>query len=1039
MYAGYTDEPMILRSIVVYGVLHKPSTVKFNGKAISQFTYDNLHYDPGFLDYDPNLPQYDLGFLSYDPNLPQYDLGFLDYDSNLPQYDLGFLEYDPNLLQYDPGFLDYDPNLPQYDLGFLDYDPNLPQYDLSFLDYDQNFPQYESFFFYYVPNLPPYDPGFLDYDPNFHQNDSGFFAYDLNLPQYDPGFLDYDPNLPPYDPGCFGYDSNFTQYNPRFLNDQNLPHYAPSFLGHDPNLPQYDPCFLDYDPIYHSMIQSSLTMIQIYLPMIQESLTIIQESLTIIQICLALHQVSLTLIQINLGEHRGPMLYNVNWTKFTMWNKDNPPHEKANLYGSHPFYLVMENDGKSHGVFLLNSNAMDVILQPAPAITWRTIGGIIDLYVFMGPTPGEVIQQYTEVIGHSFMPPYWSFGFHLCRWGYKTANETLDVVEKNRQAGIPQDVQWNDIDYMGNKKDFTYSTEFGDMPAMVNTLHNKGMHYIMIMDPGISNKSPGNYGPYDLGIKMDIFIKDSQGKPLIGKVWPGDVVFPDFTNNRSFDYWTQFVKSFHDKVQFDGMWIDMNEISNFVAGSINSCPKNSIEDPPYVPDVAGGSLKFSTICATSQQNLSISYNVHNLYGLTETQATYTALKTVRNKRPFIISRSTYAGQGYYGGHWSGDNFATYHDMAMSIPELLNFNMFGISMIGADICGFQLDTTEELCQRWYQLGAFYPFSRSHNSVGLKPQDPASFSQDLIDSTKTAYMIRYSLLPYLYTLFHKSHMMGETVARPLFFEFPQDKNTYSIDSQFLWGSSLMISPALQKGTTSIGAYFPSGVWYDWYTGGAIRSNGSVVKLAAPANKINLHVRGGSILTLQDPDLTTTLRYDKTLRTKRKKKKKVISSGNEGDTIERRGYHRSDLFWNEGDTINTHTMGKFNMIRFLTSKNTVMNNVMYAGYTDEPMILRSIVVYGVLHKPSTVKFNGVAISQFTYDDNLHVLKAQGIAANILKTFTFQWSFLDYDPNYLSNSGFLDYDPNLPQYAPGFLDCDPNYLSMIQASSTVSKLTSV
>ncbi|XP_076075662.1 lysosomal alpha-glucosidase-like [Mytilus galloprovincialis] len=673
-----------------------------------------------------------------------------------------------------------------------------------------------------------------------------------------------------------------------------------------------------------------------------------------------------------LGEHRGPLLHNVNWTRYTMWNKDNPPHEKANLYGSHPFYLVMENDGKSHGVFLLNSNAMDVILQPAPAITWRTIGGIIDLYVFMGPTPGEVIQQYTEVIGHSFMPPYWSLGFHLCRWGYKTANETLAVVEKNRQAAIPQDVQWNDIDYMDSKKDFTYSTEFGDMPAMVNTLHSKGMHYIMIMDPGISNKSPGNYGPYDLGIKLDIFIKDSQGKPLIGKVWPGDVVFPDFTNNRSFDYWTQLVKSFHDKVQFDGMWIDMNEISNFVAGSINSCPKNSIEDPPYVPDVAGGSLRFSTICATSQQNLSISYNVHNLYGLTETQATYTALKTVRNKRPFIISRSTYAGQGYYGGHWSGDNFATYHDMAMSIPELLNFNMFGISMIGADICGFQLDTTEELCQRWYQLGAFYPFSRSHNSVGLKPQDPASFSQDLIDSTKTAYMIRYSLLPYLYTLFHKSHMMGETVARPLFFEFPQDKNTYSIDSQFLWGSSLMISPALQKGTTSIGAYFPSGVWYDWYTGGAIRSNGSVVKLAAPANKINLHVRGGSILTLQDPDLTTTL--------SRKNKFSLVVSLDVNGTAE------GDLFWDDGDTIDTHTMGKFNMIRFLTSKNTVTNNVMYAGYTDEPMILRSIVVYGVLHKPSTVKFNGKAVSQFTYD-NLHVLRAQGIAANMLKTFTFQW----------------------------------------------------
>lgn len=672
-----------------------------------------------------------------------------------------------------------------------------------------------------------------------------------------------------------------------------------------------------------------------------------------------------------LGEHRGPLLHSVNWTRFTMWNKDQPPRENTNLYGTHPFYLMMENDGKSHGVFLLNSNAMDVILQPAPAITWRTIGGIIDLYVFMGPSPSEVVQQYTEVIGHTFMPPYWSLGFHLCRWGFKTANETLEISQKVRNAGIPQDVQWNDIDYMDNKRDFTYSTDFGDMPGLVNQIHSAGLHYIMIVDPGISNQSPGNYYPYDLGIKMDIFIKDNQGKPLVGKVWPGDVTFPDFTNSKSFDYWTELVKKFHDQVQFDGIWIDMNEISNFVSGSVNSCPTNSVENPPYIPDIAGDSLRFSTVCATAQQSASISYNVHNLYGMTETAATYMALNTTRQKRPFVISRSTYAGQGQYGGHWSGDNFATYYDMAISIPEILNFNMFGISMIGADICGFALDTTEDLCQRWYELGAFYPFSRSHNTLGARPQDPTAFGPDLIESTRTAYNIRYTLLPYLYTLFHKSHMMGETVARPLFFEFPLDKTTYSIDGQFLWGSSLLISPALTKGATSVNAYFPAGIWYDWYTGVSINSTGFMMTLDAPAKKINLHTRGGSILPLQDPDLTTTV--------SRKKNFSLLVSLDVSQNA------NGDLFWDDGDTVDTHRLGKFNMINFTASKNSVSSTVMSAGYTDEPMILGGIIVNGLDTKPSSVKMNGM-VESFTFDNN-KVLRVQPLSTDMLKPFTLEW----------------------------------------------------
>ncbi|XP_041362800.1 lysosomal alpha-glucosidase-like [Gigantopelta aegis] len=677
-----------------------------------------------------------------------------------------------------------------------------------------------------------------------------------------------------------------------------------------------------------------------------------------------------------LGEHRDSLMHSVNWTRFTLWNKDMPPTEKSNLYGSHPFYLMMEDDGNSHGVLLLNSNAMDVILQPVPAITWRTIGGVLDFYIFLGPGPADVVQQYTEVVGRSFMPPYWSLGFHLCRWGYRTAMGTLDVVNKVRNAGIPQDTQWNDIDYMDNHLDFTTSPQFGDQAVLVNVLHARGMHYMIIVDPGISNtQKAGSYHPYDLGMKLGIFINDSNNNPLVGVVWPGKTVFPDFTSLAAQEYWTIVVKNFHNQVAVDGLWIDMNEVSNFVDGSVNGCPHDNIENPPYLPAVQGGSLRYRTICVSARQKWSISYNVHNLYGLTETNASYQALKAARpGKRPFVISRSTFSGQGHYGGHWTGDNDATFYDMYKSISEILRMNMFGISMIGADICGFRDNTTEELCERWHQLGAFYPFSRNHNDRSRRAQDPASLGPAVAASTRKVYLTRYSLLPYLYTLVHKSHMMGFTVVRPLFFEFPMDKQTYRVDRQFIWGSALLISPVLEKGVLEVEAYFPAkSSWYDFYSGRKITDHGGVVRLDAPLDVINLSLRAGYILPMQKPALTTT--------DARKNNFWLLVA------LNATGGAEGDLFWDDGDTIDSHAKGLFNMLKFHTSQKMVSIDQKHIGLKDERMVLSNVTVFGLDTQPNKVTINGKETS-FTFNTGNKVLYVVEFNAKMLQPFKLVWS---------------------------------------------------
>jgi lysosomal alpha-glucosidase len=190
-----------------------------------------------------------------------------------------------------------------------------------------------------------------------------------------------------------------------------------------------------------------------------------------------------------------------------------------------------------------------------------------------------------------------------------------------------------------------------------------------------------------------------------------------------------------------------------------------------------------------------------MYGHFEAFATHFALHSINyNKRPFILTRSSFAGTGQFSAHWSGDNRAFWDDLYYSIPNMLNFNMFGVSQVGSDICGFSGDTTEELCIRWMQLGSFYPFMRNHNDDISEDQDPAAFSLFAQEAMKKTLKIRYTLLPYLYTLFFKSNAYGETVVRPLFFEFTSDLSTHFVDKQFMFGPAFLISPVLEQVTWS-----------------------------------------------------------------------------------------------------------------------------------------------------------------------------------------------------------------------------------------------
>lgn len=686
-------------------------------------------------------------------------------------------------------------------------------------------------------------------------------------------------------------------------------------------------------------------------------------------------------------------------TTYTMWARDQPSADfNSNLYGAHPFYLQVK-DGKAHGVFLLNSNGLDVSLG-SDTVTFKAIGGVIDLYVFVGSTPQAVVQQYTSVIGRPAMMPYWSLGFHNCKYGYKSIWEVEDVVAKYAEAGIPLDTQWVDIDYMDAYKDFTLDPNNypqSEVKQFVDNLHAAGQSFVPIIDPGIMVES--GYKGYEDGVAADLFIKDIAGGYYLGQVWPGPTYFPDFFHPAAQNYWTEQLRSFHDMVPVDGIWIDMNEVSNFcnVDGRGQVCynpgncpgesqttcclvcstvdPNNRYDFPPYNIGNGFGALSVKTIAVSATHYGNVTeYDAHNLYGLTEAIATAESMTTIRGKRPFVLSRSSFASSGVHTAHWTGDNAASWNDLKASIVTMINFNMFGMPMVGADICGFLGDTTEELCARWIEVGAFYPFSRNHNTLGAAPQELYLWDS-VTEASKNALGMRYKLLPYLYTLFHKANRNGDTVARALWMNFPSDATTLDINSQFMLGDSILVSPVLDQGSTNVHAYFPQSLWYSFsdFTKIDADQGGLWLDLYTPLTSVNVHIKGKTIVPLQQGGMTTT-DARKTPFTL------VVALCSCGGAF-------GDLFLDDGEQVE---LNQYTYIKYAATVNSVTGTVEHNNYSGASSVkLDTVHVLGLTTGATSASVNGAPLSadQFSFDSAKGVLTFTGVDVPMSETFTLEW----------------------------------------------------
>lgn len=529
------------------------------------------------------------------------------------------------------------------------------------------------------------------------------------------------------------------------------------------------------------------------------------------------------------GERTGPL--EKTGRAMTNWTTD---PALGHGPGTDPMYIAIPvymaaRPGLAYSVYFNNTwrSGFD-LSQPGQITTWAQ-GGELDFYVAYGPTPAEALQAMSGVLGRMPMPPRWALGYHQSRWSYMSADEVRQVAGEMRARGLPLDAVHLDIDYMDGYRDFTVNPRtFPDLPGLVRELGDQNIRVVPIIDAGV--KADLDYFVYREGLERGYFVQDAHGQPVHGFVWPDDSVWCDHTRAEVRAWWGDCHRGLAE-AGVAGIWNDMNEPAVFElpfsqgGGKVGTLPLDARQGGPDEPAAHA--------------------EVHNLTGHLLSRASYEGMRRLMNgRRPFLLTRSAFAGIQRWSACWMGDNDAWWEHLQMSLPQLMNMGLSGVPFVGVDIGGFGHNATPELFARWIELGALYPFCRGHSAMGTIRQEPYAFGPDVEAIARRYLHLRYRLMPYLYTLFWQAHETGAPVFRPLLYEFPDDPALAHLDDQVMLGAGLMAAPVVQPGRTTRAVYFPAGEWVDWWSGERIV--GPAHRLVqAPLDVLPLFARAGMVI--------------------------------------------------------------------------------------------------------------------------------------------------------------------------------------------------
>lgn len=526
---------------------------------------------------------------------------------------------------------------------------------------------------------------------------------------------------------------------------------------------------------------------------------------------------------IGLGEKTGNLDRRGNG--YTNWNTDVYGYSVAQdpLYSTIPFYIGIHH-GLQYAIFFDNSFQSDFNFGASNNrfASFGARGGEMNYYFISNSSVAGIIRSYTDLTGRMKLPPLWSLGYQQNRYSYYPETEVMRIAQTLREKKIPADGITLDIHYMDAYKLFTWNKErFPDPAGMIGRLDKMGFKTTLIVDPGI--KVEKNYAAYESGLKEGIFLKYADGQPYTGEVWPGWCHFPDFTSTRGRNWWKQQVTTYTG-IGVAGIWNDMNEIATW------------------------GQKMPSNVLFNYDEHPTTHLKAHNVFGLQMARASYEGTREALQKRPFILTRSGYAGLQRYSALWTGDNRAEDDHMLAGVRLLSSLGLSGVPFTGMDIGGFTGNPSVNLYTRWMQLGAFVPYFRNHAALNTKAAEPWAFGEDVLEIVRRYVNLRYRLLPYLYASFYESTQNGLPVVRSLAIDYTSDNSIYKPEyqNQFLFGQSFMVIP--QPGDAKFSKiYFPAATWYNLYTDSLEQGNREKI-IELTTDLLPVYVKAGSIIPMQ-----------------------------------------------------------------------------------------------------------------------------------------------------------------------------------------------
>ncbi len=505
---------------------------------------------------------------------------------------------------------------------------------------------------------------------------------------------------------------------------------------------------------------------------------------------------------------------------FRSWCSDvfNHTESTESLYGSHNL-LVFFSPSRLFGVYLDDPGLVtwDLGYTRSDTAVITSENGNLDLYIIEEDSLCGIARAFRRLTGRSYLPPRWAFGYIQSRWGYASEQEIRAVTEEHRKRHIPLDAVCMDIDYMVDFRNFTWKPDaFPDLKKFSAELKEDHLRLVPIIDAGIP-ASPGEPA-YDSGKACGAFCKKEDGSDFVAAVWPGRCVFPDFLRA---DVRTWFGDLYRPLLEagIEGFWNDMNEpalfftdegISDafsragqfrdgqveyetmwFIKDAFNGIANNMADYRRFYHTVEGRSVRHD--------------RVHNLYGAHMTRASAEGFRRFDPDRRFLLfSRSSFIGAHRNGGLWQGDNFSWWSHLKMALQMLPNLNLCGFLYSGCDLGGFGCNVTEDLLERFLQLGVFTPLMRNHSALHTREQEIYRFSTWEI--MRDTVSVRYALLPFLYSEFMKAALTDGMYFRPLAFDYPADARAVRVEDQLMLGEGCMIAPVLEQNAVGRYVYLP-----------------------------------------------------------------------------------------------------------------------------------------------------------------------------------------------------------------------------------------